>query len=45
MHAYVHGFQYLFWDGILRLVFPRLLTYVADYPEKYVFLILNGNIN
>ncbi|KAF8322961.1 hypothetical protein F5887DRAFT_1086897 [Amanita rubescens] len=34
MHAYVHGFDYLFHDGIRRLVFPRLFTYAADYPEK-----------
>jgi len=36
MHAYVHGFDYVFYDGIRRLVFPRLFTYAADYPEKYV---------
>ncbi|KAF8348458.1 hypothetical protein F5887DRAFT_1071390 [Amanita rubescens] len=34
MHAYVHGFDYVFYDGIRRLVFPRLFTYSADYPEK-----------
>ncbi|KIL54289.1 hypothetical protein M378DRAFT_19051 [Amanita muscaria Koide BX008] len=34
MHAYVHGFDYLFCDGTRRLVFPRLFTYAADYPEK-----------
>jgi hypothetical protein len=24
-------------DGITRCVFPRIITYSADYPEKYVF--------
>jgi Plavaka transposase len=23
-------------DGVLRLFFPRVFTYSADYPEKYV---------
>ena len=34
MHAYVHGLEHKFIDGVLRLVFPRLFTYAADYPEK-----------
>lgn len=34
MHAYVYGFEFEFWDGIIRLVFPRFFTYAADYPEK-----------
>jgi hypothetical protein len=34
MHAYVHGFTQELNDGIERLVFPRFLTYSADYPEK-----------
>ncbi|KIL55572.1 hypothetical protein M378DRAFT_90703 [Amanita muscaria Koide BX008] len=34
MHAYVHGIEHVFSDGIRRLVFPRLFTYAADYPEK-----------
>lgn len=35
MHAYVHGLPILCSDGIWRRVFPRLITYSADYPEKY----------
>jgi Plavaka transposase len=34
MHAYKHGIVIRFADGILRRVFPRILTYSADYPEK-----------
>ncbi|EMD39369.1 hypothetical protein CERSUDRAFT_134414, partial [Gelatoporia subvermispora B] len=34
LHAYVHGFVILCGDGIRRRMFPRFLTYSADYPEK-----------
>ncbi|KAI0324055.1 hypothetical protein GY45DRAFT_1263589 [Cubamyces sp. BRFM 1775] len=34
MHAYVHGFVVKCGDGITRRLFPRILTYSADYPEK-----------
>ncbi|KZP03324.1 hypothetical protein FIBSPDRAFT_1055351 [Athelia psychrophila] len=34
MHAYKHGIVVECADGILRRLFPRLLTYSADYPEK-----------
>jgi hypothetical protein len=34
MHAYEHGICILCGDGIQRRIFPRLLTYSADYPEK-----------
>ncbi|KAI0363871.1 hypothetical protein BV20DRAFT_957443 [Pilatotrama ljubarskyi] len=32
--AYVHGFVVECGDGIKRRIFPRILTYSADYPEK-----------
>ncbi|OCH83665.1 hypothetical protein OBBRIDRAFT_765060 [Obba rivulosa] len=32
--AYLHGFVLLCADGIKRRLFPRILTYSADYPEK-----------
>ncbi|KIK26402.1 hypothetical protein PISMIDRAFT_274760 [Pisolithus microcarpus 441] len=32
--AYEHGMVIEFPDGVSRQVFPRLLTYSADYPEK-----------
>lgn len=34
IHAYIHGFEVLCYDGIKRLVFPRFFSYSADYPEK-----------
>ncbi|KAH9884316.1 hypothetical protein C8Q73DRAFT_661143 [Cubamyces lactineus] len=34
MHAYVHGFVVQCGDGIVRRLFPRILMYSADYPEK-----------
>src|SRR5258705_11137140 len=34
MHAYIHGLVFCLVDGILRVFFPRFLTYSADYPEK-----------
>jgi hypothetical protein len=39
VEAYANGICLLFPDGIERLIFPRILTYSADYPEKYVTLI------
>jgi hypothetical protein len=34
LHAYEHGIATKLADGIMRRVFPRILTYSADYPEK-----------
>ncbi|KAA1479425.1 hypothetical protein DENSPDRAFT_862027 [Dentipellis sp. KUC8613] len=34
LEAYEHGIKLVFSDGITRLVFPRIFTYSADYPEK-----------
>lgn len=36
MHAYEYGILMEFADGIMHRVFPRIFTYSADYPEKYV---------
>ena len=36
LEAYRHGIVLKCADGILRRVYPRILTYSADYPEKYV---------
>jgi hypothetical protein len=33
--AYRNGIIIKFADGVERLVFPRIFTYSADYPEKY----------
>ncbi|KAI0694638.1 hypothetical protein C8T65DRAFT_584885 [Cerioporus squamosus] len=32
--AYVHGMLVKCGDGVVRRLFPRILTYLADYPEK-----------
>lgn len=34
--AYQHGIVLKCRDGVLRRVFPRIFTYSADYPEKYI---------
>ncbi|KAF7292923.1 hypothetical protein MIND_01191400 [Mycena indigotica] len=34
MDAYDNGIKIKCWDGLVRLVFPRFLIYMADYPEK-----------
>lgn len=34
LKAYEHGIVLKFPDGISRWVFPHILTYAADYPEK-----------
>ena len=39
MNAYAHGIPLQLSDGIVRCVFPRIFTYSADYPEKYVFML------
>lgn len=33
--AYKHGIVIKCCDGITRRFYPRILTYSADYPEKY----------
>jgi len=40
MEAYEHGIVITCGDGITRRVFPRIFTYSADYPEKYVISIM-----
>lgn len=36
MAAYEHGMKLICGDGVTRRIFPRIFTYSADYPEKYV---------
>jgi hypothetical protein len=38
LHAYKHGIVITCCDGIRRRFYPRIFTYSADYPEKYVHL-------
>jgi len=37
-HACRYGLVVDCADGIRRWLFPRIFTYSADYPEKYVLL-------
>ncbi len=36
LEAYRHGIVLTCSDGVVRRVYPRLFTYSADYPEKFV---------
>jgi hypothetical protein len=36
IEAYKHGIVIECCDGIKRRFYPRIFTYSADYPEKYV---------
>lgn len=38
VQAYIHGIVIECADGILHRVYPRIFTYSADYPEKWVLL-------
>ena len=44
IEAYHHGIPMMCSDGVMRRIYPRIFTYSADYPEKYVApgLIHNG---
>jgi hypothetical protein len=44
IEAYHHGIPMMCGDGVMRRIYPRIFTYSADYPEKYVApgLIHNG---
>jgi hypothetical protein len=37
LYAYRHGIVTKCADGLMRRVYPRIFTYSADYPEKYIF--------
>ncbi|KAJ3002922.1 hypothetical protein NUW54_g5587 [Trametes sanguinea] len=39
LEAYQHGIVVECGDGVLRRLFPRFITYSADYPEKYEVLL------
>ena len=36
VEAYKNGIVVRCFDGVTRRVYPRIFTYSADYPEKYV---------
>lgn len=37
LDAWKHGMIVLCGDGVWRRLYPRILTYSADYPERYAF--------
>ena len=39
LQAYEHGMVFACGDNVERRLFPRIFTYSADYPEKYVCII------
>ena len=41
LDVYMYGIVICCADGVERRVYPRLFTYSADYPEKYVFFVTN----
>ncbi|KAF7325547.1 hypothetical protein MKEN_00404100 [Mycena kentingensis (nom. inval.)] len=43
IHAYIHGHPITCWDDILRLFFPRLSIYGADYLEKILLALIRSN--
>jgi len=40
LYAYTYRIVMKSLDGIERWVYPCILTYSADYPEKYIFILL-----
>ena len=34
IHAMIYGVVVICHDGIKRRIYPRIFTYLADYPEK-----------
>lgn len=44
LHAYTYGIIIQCIDGIERRVYPRIFTYSADYPEKYVHSSCHWNL-
>ena len=43
LDAYRNGVKIRCGDGVERLFYPRIFTYSADYPEKYVILLPFGS--
>ena len=37
IEAYRNGMVIRCYDGVLRRIYPRIFTYSADYPEKWVY--------
>lgn len=42
--SYVHGLVITCSDGVQRWFYPRIFTYLADYPEKQIdFICIHCN--
>lgn len=35
VHAYKHGITVTCFDNVRRRFYPRIMTYAADYPERW----------
>jgi hypothetical protein len=44
VRAYRHSIVLKCADGVLRRIFPRIFTYSADYPEKWVLSVKIGRL-
>ena len=42
LQAYEHGIVIACQDQVERRIYPRIFTYSADYPEKYVAVLLSA---
>ena len=42
LQAYEHGIVIACQDQVERRIYPRIFTYSADYPEKYVAALLSA---
>lgn len=37
VYAWINGIEVECGDGIRQRIYPRIFTYSADYPEKYIY--------
>ena len=45
LEAYEHGIVITCQDQVDRRIYPRIFTYSADYPEKYMTVLLSDAIS
>ena len=44
LEAYAHGIVIICPDGVERRFYPRIFSYSADYPEKYVIFTVSDAV-